>query len=133
MLRIPQSSTFGTHCAETRARDLMLLGAQLREQGRGPKEAVLFSESWYVNAQQESAAMQMPPSEHPGRQEAIVVVGRSADNRRFTMVIQPFTWDKANHPIWLPIPLAQYDEEHTGTSRAYGILDCLFDAVAVNA
>jgi hypothetical protein len=114
---------------EEKARYFLGVNFHLHKLGLTLRAAVFCAETWFVNAQNAPAAMKVPPSEHPARQEAIVAIGRSADNQRHTLVIQPFTRDKLNRPLWLPLPLAQYDEARTNQNRAYGILDCLFEAI----
>lgn len=118
---------------EKKARDFIILGRQLHERGLTPSEAVFFTESWFVNVQDAPAATKFAPSEHPARQEAIVAIGRTADNRRYTQVIQPFKWDKANRLVWLPIPLAMYDEERSSKNGPVGILDYLFETIPVSS
>jgi hypothetical protein len=111
---------------EQKVNHFLILGRRLQEDHLAPTEAVFLSESWFVNVQDTSAATQFAPSKHPARQEAIVAIGRSADNRRFTQVVQPFTRDKGNHPVWLPIPLAQYNSERLPHEGPVGLLDYLF-------
>jgi len=116
--------------AEAKAAQFLVLGRQLHEQGLMPLEAVMLSESWFVDAQKAPAALQLAPSQHPARQEAIVLIGRSADNRRYTQVVQPFTRDKSNKPVWQPLCLAAYDESRDALDGPTGILDFLFEGVA---
>ncbi|MCC6168712.1 MAG: hypothetical protein IT329_15935 [Caldilineaceae bacterium] len=109
------------------------LGHQLHERGLTPNEAVLLSESWFVGVQSAPAALKIPPSQHPSRQEAIVAIGRSADGSRYSQVVQPFTRDTENRPVWQPIPIAMYDEKRTGQDGPTGILDYLFEAIPVSS
>lgn len=119
--------------AEAKASQLLILGRQLYERGLTPSEAVLLCESWFVNMQEAPAAMEFAPSEHPARQEAIVAIGRSADNRRYSQVLQPFTRDKDNRPVWQPIPMAMYDEERESGDGPTGILDFLFEEIPASS
>jgi hypothetical protein len=119
--------------AEQKALEFNLIRLQLQARGLSVHEAVLFSETWFVNAQDVPAVTQLAPSQHPARQEAIVAVGRSADNRRYSQVIQPFTRDKASRPVWQPVLLATYDEPRTAQDGPTGILDFLFDGVSATA
>jgi hypothetical protein len=119
--------------AEAKASQFLVLGRQLHERGLAPCEAVLLCESWFVNVQTTPAALKFAPSEHPARQEAIVAIGRSADNRRYTQVVQPFTRDQANRPVWQPLPLAMYDEPRTAQDGPTGILDFLFEGIPASA
>ena len=115
---------------EMKAKYFFGIGRQLDERGFQPREAVLVSESWFVAVQQAPAAIDFPPSKHPSRQEAIVLIGRSADNRRFTQVVQPFTRDKHNRPVWQAMPMAVYDETQTPDKGSAGLLDTFFEAVS---
>ena len=117
---------------ELKAKYFFGIGRHLSERGLQPREAVLVSESWFVAVQQAPAAMDFPPSEHPSRQEAIVLIGRSADNRRFTQVVQPFTRDKHNRPVWQAMPMAVFDETQTPEQSSTGLLDHFFAAVSGN-
>jgi hypothetical protein len=119
--------------AEAKASQLLMMGRHLHERGLTPDEAVLLSESWFVEPWKVSAAMKFAPSKHPARQEAIVVVGRSADNRRYTQVIQPFTRDKTNRALWQPLLLAMYDEPRTPQDGPTGILDFFFEGIPARA
>ena len=116
--------------SEMKAKYFFGIGRHLHERGLQPREAVLVSESWFVAVRQAPAAMDFPPSEHPSRQEAIVLIGRSADNRRFTQVVQPFTRDKQNRPVWQAMPMAVYDETQTPGKGSAGLLDYFFEAVS---
>jgi len=106
------------------------IGRHLSERGFQPREASLVSESWFVAVRQAPAAMDFAPSKHPSRQEAIVLIGRSADNRRFTQVVQPFTRDKHNHPVWQAMPMAVYNETQTPGKGSVGLPDTFFEAVS---
>lgn len=117
---------------EKRAGYFHAIGRQLHERGLQPSEAVLVSESWFVAVQEAPAAMDFAPSEHPSRQEAIVLIGRSADGSRFTQVVQPFTRDKHNRPVWQAIPMAAYDEPLPSGTGSAGLLDYFFDAMSMN-
>jgi hypothetical protein len=100
------------------------IGKKLQEKD-GVKEALLFLEGWYVDPL-EPGALQIPPSEHPARREAIVVIGRNAKYTRTTMVVQPFTRDKDNKPVWEAMPIARYNQPSALGSRPMGLLDYLF-------
>ena len=109
------------------------MGRRLHEQGLQPSEAVFLSESWFLSVQEAPDAMKLPPSEHPSPQEAIVAVGRNADNSRYTQVVQPFTRDKHNRPVWQAILIAVYDEKQTPGNGSVSILDFLFEAIPASA
>lgn len=113
--------------ADTKALQLLTIGASLQAQGQTPSEALLVCESWFVEPLKAPAARRFAPSQHPARQEAIVIVGRSADNLRYSQVIQPFTRDQANRPVWQPLLLAMYDELRTPQDGPSDILDALFE------
>lgn len=119
--------------ADAKSVQLFTIGASLSAQGLTPTAALLLSESWFVKPLEAPAAMQFAPSKHPARQEAIIIVGRSADNRRYSQVIQPFTRDTRNRPVWQPLLLATYDEPRTPQDGPTGILDFLFDGSSATA
>lgn len=103
------------------------IGEHIRETRGVFTEAVLLMESWFVNAQEASGALHMQPSRHPSRQEAIVLVGRNTDNSRQSCVVQPFTRDASNKPVWSGAsPIAQYNQPVSTGNRAEGLLDFLF-------
>ena len=54
------------------------LGAALHRVGKAVQEAVFLSESWFLEVQKTVSALDIPPSRHPQRREAIVVMGRDA-------------------------------------------------------
>ena len=107
---------------EKKAKYLWDIGYYLHERGLQPSEAVMVSGISYIPADQ-------PPSDNPSWHEAIVAIGRNADDSRYTRVAQPFTRDKHNRPIWQVIPMAEYDVQQTPENGSIGILDCLFDAI----
>lgn len=102
------------------------LGRQFRQAGRVITEALFLCESWFVNVQTAPAARTFLPSQHPSRQEAIVFVGRNADDTYTTCVIQPFHRNERNQLVWEPIPYAIYREPVANGQRAEGMLDYLF-------
>jgi hypothetical protein len=116
----------------TRAKDhqqkqlvMSMIGKKLRSEVGDFTEAVMIVEGWYVGGQ-EPGALSIAPSQHPARQEAICIMARNASNTRTTSVIQPFTRDADNQPVWGKIPLAVYNAS-PGTSPApMGLLDYLF-------
>jgi hypothetical protein len=67
----------------------------------GCTEAVFVGESWIA-----AAGSTVAPSEHPGRQEAVIITGRNRDNTRGVFATQVFTtendriiWQKPNITI----------------------------------
>ena len=102
------------------------IGAQFGRLGRRIQEAVSLAEAWMVLAQQAPAAHRILPSRHPSRQEVLALVGRDAANSRSTQLIQPFTRDAANKPLWGEPAIAVYNEPVEQGHRAQGLLDDLF-------
>ena len=99
------------------------LGNEARK--KGPiKTAVLLSETWIVMANEAPDATKYMPSQHPCRQEAIVLVGRNADKTRSAIVIQTFTRDEHNAPVWSE-PQVMLSDSPQGFA-AEGLLDALF-------
>ena len=111
---------------EKKAQFFAKIGSYLYEKAMQPTEALFLSESWYVAVQEAPAVLEFPPSKHPARQEAIIAIGRSADNRQYTQVLQPFTKDKDNRLVWQATPIAVYDEKRTPDNGSAGLLDYLF-------
>lgn len=106
------------------------IGHRLLRTGCIPTEAIFLSESWYVNNQTAPAARRMLPHEHPTRQEAIIIAGRNAYNTRSSSVVQPFTRDKNNRPVWQKLSVAVYDEPSSGSTTVQ-VLDYFFDALTI--
>jgi hypothetical protein len=119
--------------ADAKSVQLFTIGASLHAQGLTPTAALLLSESWFVKPLEAPAAMEFAPSKHPARQEAIIIIGRSADNKRYSQVIQPFTRDEREKPVWQPLLLEDYDEPRTSHDGPTGILDYLFDGVSATS
>lgn len=108
---------------EKRPGYMVALGAQIQRSGRVIDEAVIVLEGWVVLAPKPPF---VAPSQHPNRQEAIVVCGRNADNTRMTSVVQPFLRDAHDCIEFEPIELAQYDQPVTEATKALGLIDFLF-------
>lgn len=100
------------------------IGNQVREQKGAIKDAVLLSETWIVMAKEAPDATKYMPSQHPCRQEAIVLVGRNADKTRSALVIQTFTRDEHNAPVWSEPRVIISDSPKD--LAAEGLLDALF-------
>lgn len=88
------------------------------------KDAVLLTETWIVMAKEAPDATKYMPSQHPCRQEAIVLVGRNADKTRSAIVIQTFTRDEHNAPVWSEPQVIISDSPQD--LAAEGLLDALF-------
>jgi hypothetical protein len=109
-----------------RQRYFLRLGHSLQRQGQRVVEAVLLMESWFVQSQPGRLDLSVRPSQHPARQEAIVLIGRNADHSRVTQVIQPFRRDSEQRLAWESCPQAVYDQPAGQGPRASGLLDYLF-------
>ena len=116
---------------EEKARYFFALGRQLHGRGLQPCEAVAVPESWIVNIQQAPAAMNFPTSQHPARQEAIVLIGRNTEGNRYSQVVQPLTRDKAKQPVWQPLMIANDHEPWASGHGAVGLLDYFIDAMSM--
>lgn len=112
--------------SEQKQRYFRQLGVQLGRGGHSLQAAVMLSESWFVNAQQAPAVSRFSPSRHPCRQEAIVIMGRNADNTRVTQVITPFVRAENKQLVWGTSPIAVYDEPVKAAGKPIGLLDYLF-------
>lgn len=109
-------------------RYFMELGIQFRILGQTILEAVMLMESWTVNAQTAPSVLRFPPSQHPSRQEAVVLLGRNATNTIVTFVMQVFTKGNNNHLVWGEMPMALYNKPAEMAARPSGLLDYLFVA-----
>lgn len=103
------------------------IGRSFLAEGKNLDEALFLSETWYVEAEKdERLTLDVAPSEHPRRREAITIVGRDAPRTRYTMVIQTFGRDRHHQPVFGPPTLADYNVFGTPTSGPVGLLDHLF-------
>ena len=103
------------------------LGREIQRAGHILTEAIFVSESWYVAAEKgEQLNLDVPPSLHPKRKEAITIVGRDAARARFSMVVQPFGRDKESRPVFGPVEIAQYNSSAKSGLNPKGLLDHLF-------
>jgi hypothetical protein len=100
------------------------IGNDVREQDGAIKNAVLCCETWIVMAKEAPDATKYMPSQHPCRQEAIVLVGRNADKTRSALVIQTFTRDEHNAPVWSEPQVIISDSPQDLAAK--GLLDALF-------
>jgi hypothetical protein len=96
--------------------------------GRRIDEALFVSESWYVSKKEgRELSTEIRPSEHPNRKEAIVLVGRDAEGTRQTLLVQTFTRDIQNRPVFGEVAVEEYHGPESRTdTRASGLLDYLF-------
>lgn len=101
------------------------LGSSFRRGGQPISAAAILSESWVVKAEA-PAALAMMPSRHPAREEAITLVGRDALGTRMTHVVQPFTRDAHDRPVWGKHLIAVYDEPVQTAGRFDDLLHHLF-------
>jgi hypothetical protein len=103
------------------------LGRGLQQAGHVLDEAVFVSESWYVAAEKgERLKLDVAPSQHPKRKEAITIVGRNAARTHFTMVVQTFGRDRRNQPVFGPLDIAEYNVSADKGPYPTGLLDHLF-------
>ena len=103
------------------------LGLALRHTGRRIDEAVFMSESWYVEMEEGGAEIDVAPSQHPQRREAITVIGRDDRRTRLTHVLQPFHRGDQNQPIFDERPMEEYNIPAGKFPQAVGLVDYLFD------
>lgn len=112
--------------SELKYRMFHAIGKAIRSQKGAIKDAVLLCETWIVNAQEAPDATKYMPSQHPCRYEAIMIIGRNADKTRSVSVIQKFTRDEHNAPVWSEPEITMADSFTKGVV-AKGLLDALFD------
>lgn len=111
---------------EQKRRYITGLGSLFRRRKQIVMAAVIVSDSWFVAAQKTPAALTIPPSKHPSRQEAITLIGRDAQNARATHVVQPYVRDACNRPVWSEPAIALYDEPVQAAGQFDDLLDYLF-------
>ena len=104
---------------EEKRQYFMSIGASFRQNGTVVQEVIFACESWYVKVVN-SSPIDVLPSEHPERQEAVVLVGRNADNTHSAYLIQPFTRNEDGGPVWQPV-MFNIDKQ-----VATGLLDWFF-------
>jgi hypothetical protein len=102
------------------------LGRKLRAEHGGIREAVFIVDSWIIDASTPGST-KFAPSQHPAREEAIVIVGRNEDKSCSLIAIQPFDRDKKEKPIWQE-PIISISGE--GGYSYEGILDDFFTGAA---
>jgi len=103
------------------------LGLSLGQQGKKIHEAVFVAESWFVMAQK-PASLDISPSQHPERREAIIIVGRDAAATRYSLLVQPFGRDGEGRPVWHELAVATCNAPMDKGYRPGGLLDYLFEA-----
>jgi hypothetical protein len=101
------------------------LGLSVRLVGNKIREALFVSEVWFV-VPEEMESLDVPPSQHPSRKEGISIVGRESKGTRFTQVLQPFSRDVNDQPIFEPLKDAKYNVPLDDVSRPSGLIDHLF-------
>jgi hypothetical protein len=94
--------------------------------GNKIREALFVSEVWFVEPE-EIEALNVASSQHPSRKEGISIVGRNSSGTRFTQVLQPFSRNANDQPIFEPLKDAKYNVLGDEESRPTGLMDRLFD------
>ena len=122
---IPLAYLDSLKTVEERREYFASLGLSIRLAGDRIREALLVSEVWFVEPQ-EFKTLDVAPSQHPARKEGISIVGRNSKGTRFTEVLQPFSRDKNNKPIFGPLKDAKYNVPGDDESRPSGLIDHLF-------
>ncbi len=103
------------------------LGSSVRRSGRRLHEAVFVSEVWYLNeTRNRRISLDMRPSEHPERKEAILIVGRNADRTCLIYLVQPFSRNRRNQPMFGPIEVEGYKAPPDRVHQPVGLIDYLF-------
>lgn len=100
------------------------IGVAIRKSGKKIYEAMQITETWYVA--NEENLLEISPSEHPNRKEAISVFGRDRQGKLATILLQPFSRDIHNQPIFEPIEIEQYNVPINTGIHPVGLLDYLF-------
>ena len=109
---------------EAKQKYLRSLFESFRQDGHEVSEAVLVSESWTVIGM--SADLEQAPSQHPERIEVIMVAGRDAEGKTFSLVIQPFEV-RSGEINWKKAVLEMYNESVQSKTSIRGLLDYFFE------
>ena len=72
--------------ADARRAQFYALGRQFPD----TREAVFICETWFVTADRTVDAFKVAPSDHPSRQEAIILAGRNRSNTQSIAIVKPF-------------------------------------------
>jgi hypothetical protein len=103
-----------------------LLGFSIQDSDRQVQEAILVAESWYVGKSEIDVQLDVAPSQHPDRKEAITLVGRDCTGSKSAYAIQPFSRDAKNKPVFEPLEMDQFDGSPPTEHYSTGLLDYLF-------
>lgn len=109
--------------SDVKAIMLRAIGLKLRTEHGGIREAFFIAESWMTTSKAPGSG-KIPPSQHPAREEIILIVGRNEDRSRTAFAIQPFSRDDNGQPIWKEPTITLSQEQ--GKLTFDGILDELF-------
>ena len=108
---------------DARYKRMCAFGLKLRSEYGSIREALYIAETWTTNAKV-PGFNKIRPSQHPAREETIVIIGRNHDKSCSAVAIQPFSRDKKGAPIW-KTPTISISREQ-GDLTFEGILDALF-------
>jgi hypothetical protein len=130
---IPLSTLGPGDTFEERQQAMRRLRQQVSAAGAVIREAVMLLETWYLDAKDAGTRLKtVAPSQHRARKEAIVIVGRDANQTRTTMVMQPFSRDADKRLVWGAPPVAYYNQPPGKDHHFTGLLDYLFFEPDVN-
>lgn len=111
---------------EDRRRVMQNLRQQIRGRGEDIREALVLMNSWFVDGEDATGGLDMAPSQHPRRQEAIIAIGRNAEHSRASMVVQPYEQNETGRYDWRTPVVAQYDLPTDASNQVVGLVDDLF-------
>ena len=94
------------------------LGIKLRNAVGEIDEALFVSETWYYKADKDEK-LDIRPSQHPNKKEAIMLVGRNKSGKKQVLAMQPYIKVKGKYV---------YLKKDVDADGATGVLDYLFDA-----
>ena len=101
------------------------LGLSIRLSGMRIREALFVSEVWYIEPEEEED-LDIPPSKHPKRKEAISIVGRNSEGTRFIHVLQSFGRDNQNRPVYEAVE-ADFDVAFEERNYPKSLINHLFE------
>ena len=122
---IPLTDFHRLRQVEARQAAMISIGKQLRDKGYTIAEAAMVLHGRTIKKQE-----LVHPRQHLFRQDALLYIGRNASNTFATTVLQPFTRDANDRPIWAEISEPQYNVATEPSTRPTGLLDYLFEVAS---
>lgn len=101
------------------------IGETIQLCGVAIEDAILLTETWIVPLTEATDVDKDISSQHPCRQQAIALIARNAARTHVAIVIQTFSIDEHNAPVWSEPRVIISDSPKTEMA-SLGPLDALF-------